>query len=143
MLRAKLDEVQTFYEDEVAAADEKAMEMYNALGPSEAIESVTFFSTWAQNELHKTWMDFYGELFVRFRDFYTIVPKEGEPVCGCEAIEVGLSETTKERIVQETGDRYKVAESTDKEKQVLHGEAGPPSWWKESKTSVDKKLALS
>ena len=51
-----------------------------------------------------------GELFVRFRDFYTIIPKQDEPVCNCEAREPGMSKATKQRIVQETGDHYKVLE---------------------------------
>ena len=82
---------------------------------------ITSFSENVGNELHQVWMDFYGELFVRFRDFYTIVKKKDEPVCGCEAKEPGLSNATKERIVRETGDHYRVAEKSATP--VLHGES--------------------
>jgi hypothetical protein len=54
------------------------------------------------------WFEFYGELFVTFRDFYTILAKENSPGCGCQAIEPGLSSETKARVVKETGNHYKV-----------------------------------
>jgi hypothetical protein len=58
--------------------------------------------------LHGKWLQFYGELFVRFRDYYTIVEQPGEPVCGCRAQEPGMSAQVQDRIVRETGDRYRV-----------------------------------
>ena len=38
----------------------------------------------AGDSLHAEWLKFYGKLFVRFRDFYEIVPNEDN---GCEVKE--------------------------------------------------------
>jgi hypothetical protein len=73
-----------------------------------AVESVTQHSVLAGRKLHQQWIDFYGELFVRFRDFSTVVPKEGNTRCGCEVQEPGLSEVTKRRIVMDTGSHYEI-----------------------------------
>jgi hypothetical protein len=44
----------------------------------------------------------------------------GEPVCNCEAQEPGMSMATKHRIVQETGDHYKVLEQQVVKDNVRH-----------------------
>ena len=51
-------------------------------------------------------MDFFGDLFVRFRDGYDIKRDDSSPECACDAASNGFSKETYVRIVDETGDRY-------------------------------------
>ena len=109
VVRAKIDEIQKEFLKEVSIADQRAMELHgNGEGVDRATDFLTMFSVQAGNRLYKVWFEFYGQLFVRFRDFYTITALPDEPVCGCQATEPGMSSDVQGRIVKETGDHYKV-----------------------------------
>ena len=110
ILRKKIDDVHLNFVEEVKEADAAAFALYTNESPDAAVEYVTKYSVSAGEKLHETWLDFYGELFARFRDFSTIVPKEEDTRCGCEVQEPGLSEETMRRIVMETGSHYEVSE---------------------------------
>jgi len=125
VLRRKIDAIERDFVEKVSIADQRAMSLYREKGVDNAVNYVTLFSVNAGNKLHQAWMDFYGELFVRFRDYYTIVPKKGEPVCGCEAKEPGLSDVMKQRIVHETGEHYKVVDDAGGRPDVIFGETAP------------------
>jgi dipeptidase len=108
VLQEKLRQVHAYHTEQVYGVDQSALFINDNDGPDAAVEYVTQFSVDGGIALHENWKRFYGELFVRFRDLYNIVPKPNEPVCACEAQEPGLSEAVKKRIVDETGDHYKV-----------------------------------
>jgi dipeptidase len=108
VVRRKIEALQLDFEKKVSMVDQRAVELYNEKGVDEAVKYLTLFSVNAGNKLHEMWFEFYGELFVTFRDFYTILAKENSPGCGCQAIEPGLSSETKARVVKETGNHYKV-----------------------------------
>lgn len=127
VLRQKIDDLQADLVQKVAIVDEQAMKAYDEDSVEAAVEYVTLFGWNTGNTVHNLWMEFYGELFVRFRDFYNIVAKEGDPLCGCEAKETGLSEAMKKRIVDETGDHYRVV-IDENAVPTLRGESGRPSW---------------
>ena len=59
-----------------------------------AFRFLTLVSVHSGSMLHCNWMDFYGELFATYRDFYNIVLKPEDPGCGCDTIEPGLSPET-------------------------------------------------
>lgn len=113
LIRKKIDALQKSLRDQVDATDAMAMQLHDTSGLDEAVAFLTNYTVSAGEDVHRLWWDFYGELFVQFRDFYNIVPKENEPVCGCEAREPGMSDTVKERIIKETGDHYRVATAPD------------------------------
>ena len=108
VVRRRIDEIHEEYVREVALVDQRAQKVLQENGLQPAIKYVTLFSNNWGNRLHKVWLEFYGTLFVTFRDYYTIVPKPDDPGCGCDVIEPGLSPQTQRRIVQETKDHYKV-----------------------------------
>jgi dipeptidase len=126
MVQAKIIAIQDGFEQNIQIVDERALEMYHNHQIQDSIEYVTFYSVNAGNTLQTIWMKFYGELFAKFRDYYTIVSKEND--LGCEAIEPGLSDIMKQRIVQETGDHYRVPQQTYHPGNVgvYPGEHGPP-----------------
>jgi dipeptidase len=118
VLRNKIDTIQEAFIEVVANVDKKALEIYHEKGVQESIEHVTKHGVEAGDKMHDIWLKFYGELFVRFRDFFEIVPNENNPDCGCEVKPNGISEPWKKRIVDETGGHYKNADhSHDTEKQ--------------------------
>lgn len=112
VVRDRIDKMQRSLKVHVDNLDEQILKMYKEEGADAAVEFVTEFSVNTANIIHKEWLDFYGELFVRFRDFHVITPKEGEPSCGCDAKEPGLAEAAKKRIIDETGSHYEVHSTT-------------------------------
>ena len=131
IVRAKIDGIRDAFIDAVAQADSEALEIYKTQGIQESIDYVTNFGVAAADQLHSDWFQFYGELFVRFRDFFEIVPSDSTK-SGCSVKESGMSDEWKKRIVQETGDHYSIdavqQESTSKylhdDKQHSHGKEG-------------------
>jgi len=123
IVRRRIDGIQRNFEEKVAALDVQALQVHNKTGVKEAVEMVTRFGVEVGMILHEEWMQLYGELFVQFRDFYTITRKKEEPGCGCQAKEPGLSDVMKKRIVDETGSHYQVVDKEDAVP-VLHGENG-------------------
>ncbi|GAX26969.1 hypothetical protein FisN_9Lh273 [Fistulifera solaris] len=122
VLRQEIDDLQADLSEKVKQVDRIALELYQEKGPDAAIDYVTLFGVNTGNTVHGKWQSLFGTLFARFRDFYTIVPKNDEPVCGCQAVEPGMSEAVKHRIVQETGDHYKVAKGDKDHPDLLNGE---------------------
>lgn len=143
LVRTKIDLIQTDFERQVQLVDQTALKAYHEQGTDAAIARVTLFGINTGNKLHEIWIEFYGHLFVQFRDFWTIVPEQDEPSCGCRAQEPGLSEAVKGRIVRETGDHYRVMESQDTTAlPVINGESwmgrvpSPPSPQSSAKESA-------
>jgi dipeptidase len=108
MVRKKIDDIHAEFVKEIKQSDVTALALYQNDSPEAAVDFVTKHGVAAGETLHETWLDFYGELFVRFRDFSTIVPNEEDTRCGCEVQQPGMSESTKKRIVMETGTHYEV-----------------------------------
>lgn len=122
ILRKEIDNLQEKLSEQLKHIDEMALQLYKEEGPTAAIDYITLFGVDTGNAVHEQWQSLFGTLFARFRDMYTIVPKQDEPVCGCEAIEPGMSQRVKERIVTETRDHYKVVEADSDHPDLLNGE---------------------
>jgi hypothetical protein len=112
VVRKRIDEIHAKFADQVKEVDNTAVAVYHNNSPAAAVEILTEFSVLAGEKLHKDWLDFYGELFARFRDFSTIVPNAEDTRCGCTVLQPGLSEADKRRIVMETGTHYQVPETS-------------------------------
>ena len=110
IVRSKIEIVQAEFMDDVVSCDRGALALYKNKGPAAAVAFVSDFGVNAGDSLHAEWLKFYGKLFVRFRDFYEIVPNEDKPDCGCEVKETGMTDEWKQRIVHETGNHYHVAD---------------------------------
>eukprot|EP00934_Nitzschia_sp_Nitz4_P004232 Nitzschia sp. Nitz4//scaffold9_size221794//2765//4634//NITZ4_001310-RA/size221794-processed-gene-0.299-mRNA-1//-1//CDS//3329560893//4222//frame0 len=110
ILRERLDDLHQGYLKLVKDTDKKALDVSKEMGRDAAIEYVTNMSVKTGEELLTTWLSLYGELFVRFRDFSTIVADKENERCGCKVLEPGLGDALKERIVRETGTHYEVGD---------------------------------
>ena len=107
-VRKRIDAIHSDFQDDVLKMDEKAKVAYNSNSAAAAVELVTNFTIAAGQKLHEEWLDFFGDLFVRFRDFSTIVPNAEDTRCGCSVQQPGLSDAIKRRIAIETGTHYEV-----------------------------------
>ena len=109
IVRAKIDDIHAKFQSQVEEADNTALALYRgSTSATAAIQFVTSFSVLAGENLHEEWLDFYGDLFVRFRDFSTIVPDPDNTRCGCDVLQPGLTDRNKRRIVRETGTHYEI-----------------------------------
>jgi dipeptidase len=109
LVRQKIDGIHADFETEIKRVDVTALAFYENDSPAAAVDFVTKYSVSAGQTLHDTWLDFYGDLFVRFRDYSTIVPNKEDTRCGCDVQQPELSEAAKKRIVMETGGHYEVS----------------------------------
>ncbi|CAB9503535.1 Probable dipeptidase A [Seminavis robusta] len=108
VVREKIDNLQRDLLKQVQTLDDQLLKIYKTKGAKEAVDFATQFSVRTANAVHQQWLEFYGELFVRFRDFHIITEKKDEPSCGCDAKEPGLVDAVKKRIIDETGDHYEI-----------------------------------
>merc|ERR1740121_891039 len=82
----------------------------DGLPEDQAAEAATQFSYDTAERLHRQWLSFYGELFATFVDGYITVPNQQNTFSGCDKQRPPVSEDWARRIVDETGDRYRVPE---------------------------------
>lgn len=107
-VRKRIDAIHSDFQTDVQKMDEKALAVYHDDSAAAAVKLVTQFSVDAGQQLHEEWLTFFGELFVRFRDFSTIVPDAEDSRCGCSVQQPGLTDANKRRIVMETGTHYEM-----------------------------------
>ena len=108
IVRAKIDEIYERFQLQVDEMDETALAVYEGTSPSAAVEMLTNFTVHSGETLHEEWLEFYGDLFVRFRDFVTITPDPENTRCGCKVEEGGMTDVSKKRIIRETGSHYEI-----------------------------------
>lgn len=109
VLKEELARVQSSFYSQVQAIDAKLIDLQSSNGnvfSEDMVTLATQFSVSAGDEMHKSWLEFYGVLFSRFRDFFEILPDEKEPTCNCQVNEVGFTASWKEMVIKETGARY-------------------------------------
>lgn len=105
-LQKKLAAVHEQFKEEVKVIDEALMAVYDPNDLDWVIDHATAFSVKAGDWMHKEWMEFYGEMFARYRDFFTVEKNDQDPICNCKVKESGFSNEWKEKIVHETGEHY-------------------------------------
>jgi len=106
-LQTKLATIHEYFKQEVDLFDDQLMELYDPNDYGSMVDKATSFSVQAGDWLQKEWVDFYGELFARYRDFFTIEEDREDPVCNCKVQPGGFSDEWKAKIVEETGEHYK------------------------------------
>mmetsp|Transcript_562 Transcript_562/g.861 ORF Transcript_562/g.861 Transcript_562/m.861 type:complete len:605 (+) Transcript_562:81-1895(+) len=107
LIQDKIQTIEDSFREEVKYVDEQLSAQHDVGNLSEMIRLATAFSVQSGDRLHNEWMGFYGVLFARLRDFYVIEEDSSDPICNCKVGEQGFSEFWKERIVEETGTKYK------------------------------------
>lgn len=72
------------------------------------MEYLTSLSDTIGTALLQEWFQFFGELFVKYRDSFVTTASPLTPVCGCSTSSLSYSAEWYDRIVADTGDRYLV-----------------------------------
>lgn len=106
VLSNRLREVRELFHSQTMIVETEALQLYHTHGKEVAVEHLTAATVRFGDEMQSLWFQFYGELFVRFRDGYDIVPDVDNTECECEVKNVEFSDDWKSRIVQETGTHY-------------------------------------
>ena len=104
----KIIELETKYANELITLEKESVTLLHSKSEHDAIEYITKYSERTGNELVSTWSQFFGEIFMRYRDGYHITPvaSKDSPACGCAVNNVGYSGAWYDRILDDTEDRY-------------------------------------
>lgn len=84
MLQEKLEEVYQTYLQEIKDIDRTALEMFHKYGHQKTVYFLTEYSVAAGDKMHQDWIDFFGHLFARFRDFIVMEKDDTNKECGCK-----------------------------------------------------------
>lgn len=106
IVRNEIDSLHMRFHDDLAFVDQQLVALYNEDYRHEMVNIATEFSFHTGDDLHRYWLQFYGKLFARFRDFYVIEEDPSNEACKCKVNEEDFSDSWKERIIHETGDKY-------------------------------------
>ncbi len=107
---------------QLEAQDELLAAALAAAGPTSpaalaaAAASATAFSEAAGKALLASWTAFFGELFVRFRDGYTVTANAASTNCGCTVASPGYESSWYDRIAADTGDHLRIPASEGAER---------------------------
>jgi hypothetical protein len=74
---------------EVKNMDQQAMQVYLDKGHQEAVKMVTAYSIDAGDKMHQVWVNFFGYLFARFRDFIVMEKDDTNLECACKPSKAG------------------------------------------------------
>jgi dipeptidase len=111
-IRAEQTKLEGEFLEEITKTDEEALAKYKS-DKSAAIAYLTDFSDKAGNETVKHWRDFYGYLFAKYMDGNikekSEVP-EGYKYYPAKLQQPGYGEDWYRKIVEETGDHFKIPE---------------------------------
>lgn len=105
---SKITTIESEFFEMVPRLDEKAMQIFKEQGREQAVEFLTSESDRYGNGLVERWNDFFGELFVRYRDGYKITEDASDLACGCKVENGAYPDEWYEDIVASTGDHYLV-----------------------------------
>lgn len=94
------------FRTEVEEVDATATSYYQEKGAAAAVTYVTEFSVKAGNSLVAEWLQYFGQLFVKYRDGYVVTPNAASEACGCNAASQSYPQVWFDRIVRDTKDHY-------------------------------------
>jgi hypothetical protein len=94
------------YQAEIKEVDQKVTELVEQVSMDAAIEYATSYSVKTGNQLVKDWFDFFGQLFVKYRDGFIITSVPEDRSCGCDSQEQGYPQGWYDHIARDTKGHY-------------------------------------
>jgi dipeptidase len=96
---------------QIQQVDKKALEILEEKrgspdGMAQAVDYVTNYSVNAGNKLVNDWFQYFGKLFVKYREGYVITANTENHACGCAPKAAGYPQSWYDRIVKDTGSHY-------------------------------------
>lgn len=101
----KINSIETSYINDIISIDEK-VNLLLSESKQDAIEYVTNYSVSIGDKLVKDWLEYFGELFVKYRDGYIITANNENKACGCNSVGQAYPNQWFDRIISDTGDHY-------------------------------------
>jgi len=115
---ARVLAVEAHFQQTIMQLDKEALQKYETEGASAAVAMVTLRCGQFGDSLVQQWGQFFGELFVKYRDGYVISASEESQNCGCKVANGAYPQQWLDRIVGDTQEHYKVPS----EAQLLQGQ---------------------
>jgi dipeptidase len=106
----KITRKEAQYHDMIPAWDKKASDLFQQPegGYKAAVEYLTEESDKIGNSLVEEWNEFFGALFVKYRDGYVITANDADTNCGCTVNNGPYPDEWYDDIAAQTGDHYLV-----------------------------------
>jgi len=109
-IHSRLIEIERKLFQEVADMDKKLDSIANA---DDAVKAATDFSYSTAEHVHDLTHELYGDVFVHTVDGFRMTLDSTDESCGCKTEYPSWTEDWKARIVNETGDHYKIQTSAE------------------------------
>lgn len=119
-VKARILSVESAFQRQITQIDQQAIVKYEKEGPAAAVAFTTQHSVQFGDALVAQWGQFFGELFMKYRDGYKITVNDDNQACGCAAGNAPYSAAWNNRIVQENGAHFRIPA----EGQMVHGMKG-------------------
>lgn len=121
-MKSKILSVEQGFQADIKELDRAARLKHSEEGADAAVALVSERCADMGDALVKSWTQFFGELFMKYRDGYVITKDESNKACGCAPGNAPYSLDWNNRIVKDTGDHYRVP---SEEKLMRAGHKGP------------------
>ncbi len=112
----KINQIESNLIQSLDMIDMQAMTIYQDEGEEAAVNAVTQWAVQNGNNLVDTWGQFFGQLFMKYRDGYVITSEPGEPSCACNIADAPYPQAWYDRIAADSdanGDRLRVPTEND------------------------------
>jgi hypothetical protein len=105
-VQSKIVNLESEFSTLVTEVDAKALELFNNGDVSDAIDYVTDFSENLGNKLVSDWYQFFGELFLKYKDGYIMNKSTENKQCGCQSSSANYPQRWYDAIASSTGNHY-------------------------------------
>jgi len=125
-VHAKILEKEQGYFNLISLTDNAILNTLASGDAAKAVEMMTRVGETLGESLLLEWFDFFGKLFVKYRDGFITTAAPHVPVCGCETDSADYKDEWYNRIATENGDRYKVPDESALNSPLIHRRAAIP-----------------
>ena len=107
-VKSKIMAMESQFQTMINELDQQAVLKYNNEGAASAVSFTTQQCVNMGDSLVQQWGQFFGQLFMKYRDGYVISTDDNNQACGCSPANAPYSNQWNDRIVKDTGNHYRV-----------------------------------
>ena len=107
-VKSKILAIESQFQSAINELDQQAVLKYNNEGAASAVAFTTQQCMQFGDSLVAQWGEFFGQLFMKYRDGYVISADNSNQACGCSPANAPYSNQWNDRIVRDTGNHYRV-----------------------------------
>lgn len=117
-IKTKILKTESAYLASVALIDAKAVQIIQDGNVADAVEILTSFSEGLGDSLVSEWAAYFGNIFMRYRDGYSITENPESRACGCTIQDGAYATSWYDRIVADTGSHLAVPDSDEASRRI-------------------------